>query len=510
MRLTNLVVLSVVATGCSLLTPLDGLGSSGLQPGPDASNDTSTDAPFVDAGPDRDAGPKPVGAFAFADVWGTAARLESVAALSGGGYVVGGSYQLYSSDVVVGSYFLPKPSGLDALVVATDAKGNVTGTLGFGGSTSEVVTAVAAGAGSTIFVAGSTFGATTLNGAPLPMGWFIAALDATDLKKAPPWVRPLQGAWATVCPSCLAATVDGVLALVRFGPQVTSNPTLDFGDTVTTNGGDDLVLVKLGTTGLPQWKRQIGSVGDETPGALRVDASGGVYLTAGFAAALVPNQAFATPPPPVGSTSTLLVAKFSSTGAPVWNKTYGDKNGGSANAPCIASDGSGHVAVGINFSGGLDLGLGTIGASGGDGIVISLDESKLSTLWQTQIGAADVDSIAGCGFDPWGHVAVVGRYRQGPKLGSFTLPPSDLDAPFVAKLSPSGEPEWAHGYPRLGVDGGPTYGEGPAVTSLAIGTDGKVVFAGEMKGYNDFGGGTAYTITNVKGYGDALLVGLTP
>lgn len=497
--------------GCSLLTSLDGLqgsraGDAGV---PDAPADAApADATPADAAPDQDAGPVPTGAFAFAASWGTAWKAASVAARPAGGYVVGGAYQVSSGQVNIGSYFLPTPVGTDALVVELDAKGNVTSVLGFGGSGTEHVSAVAADGAGAIYVAGATTAPAMLNGTNLPAGSFVAKLDATNLAKPPAWVRAFTGASSTFCSSCLQVTGSDVVALTTFE----ANGSLSFGLTASSQGLTDMLVVKLDpATGAAKWAGQIGSTASDTAGGLAVDEKGAIYLTGSFEAALAPNQALGvTPPAPVGSASSVLVAKLEPGGTPAWAHAYGDTGGTYPTPACVATDGMGHVAVGVTFSGGIDFGLGLVGAASLDGLVFTIDEAKDATAWQQTLGDADGDSIVGCTFDPWGHVVVTGTYRISPKIGPAPLPPTSLDALYVAKFSPSGASEWGFGYPRRGLDGGITYGDGPTPSRVVTASDGTVVVSGSLVSINDFGGGQVYQKSSVKGFPDALVVGWGP
>jgi hypothetical protein len=272
-----------------------------------------------------------------------------------------------------------------------------------------------------------------------------------------------------------------------------------------------MLVVKFDAqTGAPKWKGQIGGAGVDKVAGLAVDKSGAIYLAGSFETALTPGQALSAPPAPVGALSTILVAKLAPDGSQAWVHAYGDKGASQLAPACIASDGNGHVVVGASFSGGVDFGMGLVGAASYDGVVFDIDEAKNATVWQQTLGDADFDTLVGCAFDPWGHVVVTGSYRMSPKIGKLTLTTAPLDALYVAKLSPSGVPEWAHGYPRRGLDGGVTYGDGPMPRDIVTAADGTVVVCGGLLSINDFGGGVVYQKSTVKGSSDALVVGWAP
>ncbi len=93
---------------------------------------------------------------------------------------------------------------------------------------------------------------------------------------------PSAGTWAkTFGPfggsnldvSGLAVAPDGSIyvALPFAGTTTLDRP-------LTSNGGDDVALVKYAPDGTVIWSRQLGSLGDDTAAALTVDSTGAVYL----------------------------------------------------------------------------------------------------------------------------------------------------------------------------------------------------------------------------------------
>lgn len=490
--------LVVFASGCVLVTSLDGLRGNGSPLGTDGGSDAS-DAAIVDAAPDVDEGPKPVGDYLFALHWPTDGRVTATAALPGGGFVVATRYK---GVISVGPYFTPNAPNGAGLLVMLDAKGGVTGAFALGDSSIGVdaVTATA----TAIYVSGTTGASFSLNGTSVPAGTFIAKLSRTDLKAAPLWVHSMTGT-SRLCGDCMRPTTGGLVALVQgFGTFV-----VDPQHTYTSHGDVDLALGKLDdATGATVWAQRFGSTTNDAAGAIEVDGSGAIHAAFHIGGAVAPNEGLgATPPAPVGLVNTLVVGTFDASGKYLGDgRTFGDQAGGSVSAVCLDVDAKGRVLVGGSFNGGVDFGKGLTGSNGGDGFVFVQDD-KGATQWQATFGDNGIDGVGGCSFDAWGHVAVAGGYSGAPTIGGTKLPAVVSPGLFVVKLSQTGTTDWVHGFPGRDTDGG-TNAISAGANHVTTGADGTVVVSGSLLKFGgvDVGGGVLYGFTEP----DAFVAGFRP
>ena len=486
--------MALAALGCSLLTSLDGLKGA---PG---SSDAGDASPVDGALTDASGGPTPVGDYAFAQHWPTNGRATSTAVLGGGGFVVASRY---TGSIMIGPYFMPVSSPSAGLLVTLDAKGGLTGATAIGVNAGVAFDAVAA-AGGAVYVAGFSGSTFQFNGTTIPSGVFVAKLSATDLKKAPAWVH-LTTNVRRLCGTCLRAAPGGVVAFL----EGTDTFVLDVQHTYTTHGDVDLALTKLDdANGSIAWVGRIGSAGFDGARALAVDAKGAIHVAFDAGRAIVPGEALgASPPAPVGLTSSLVVATFDANGKYGGGaRSFGDPAGGSVSASCIDADSAGRVLVGGTLNGGVDFGKGVTGSKGSDGFIFVQDAAG-ATLWQQTFGDVGIDDVGGCAVDPWGHIVVAGSYSGTPTIGSTKLPTVISPGLYAAKLSQTGTFDWVHGYPGRDADGG-NNSISAGINHLICAGDGTVVLSGSLLNLAgvDFGGGVLYGTTEP----DALVAGFRP
>jgi hypothetical protein len=152
----------------------------------------------------------------------------------------------------------------------------------------------------------------------------------------------------------------------------------------------------------------------------------------------------------------------------------------------IAPDNAGRVAVGANFFGGVNFGLGVTGASASNGIVFVIDEMQNKTIWQQPIAPA-FNGLSGIAVDPWGHVLATGIYITGVMIGSTTLTTTTgSEGSYLAKFGPppTYASEWVAQFPEI-LDSGPTVGS----SMVTVASNGTAVVSGALSGVTNLGNG---------------------
>ncbi len=154
--------------------------------------------------------------------------------------------------------------------------------------------------------------------------------------------------------------------------------------TSTLSANPQVILLRFDSSGDLIWQRSWGGSGTNYGQSVTVDSSGGVYLT-GF------------------TTSTgaggqdVLVLKFDSSGGLIWQRTWGGK--GDEEGYSIAADSSRNVYVaGATQS---------TGAGNDDALILKLSSAG-SLLWEKTWGGADTDQAQGVTVDGLGYVYVTG------------------------------------------------------------------------------------------------------
>ena len=269
-----------------------------------------------------------------------------------------------------------------------------------------------------------------------------------------------------------AVAVDGngnVLVTGKF------SGTVDFGTgPITSAGATDIFLAKYSAAGDPVWSRAFGGGMNDAGNGVAVDRGGNVVLigTAGGGSDFGGG-------PIMANGYSIVVAKFSPTGAHLWSKGIGDSFSNSGNA--VAVDPSGNIAVTGAFSGPADFGGGVLTSAGVDIFLAKLSPTG-GHLWSRRFGSAlAVHAGNGVACDGSGNVLVTGSFENSIDLGAgWTTSFAHKDM-FVAKYSPAGDYLWSRLAGGLFDDAG---------RGIAVDTSGKVVVTGTFQAAVNFGAGS--------------------
>ena len=164
-------------------------------------------------------------------------------------------------------------------------------------------------------------------------------------------------------------------------------------------GNGDAVLAKYNSDGARQWLRQWGTVNADTPHAIRIDASGNVYLAGYTTGNLYGTKA---------GGRDIFVAKFDPSGTPLWGTQMGTSEGDDAYG--VAIDASGNAYVVGETSGSLAGNP----YQGADDVFVAKFNPSGTNLWTTQIGTIGNDWAAAVALDSGG-----GIYVGGWSTGDF-------------------------------------------------------------------------------------------
>jgi hypothetical protein len=280
--------------------------------------------------------------------------------------------------------------------------------------------------------------------------------------------------------------------------------TSDYGGgSLTTAGGQDIVLVKYSATGGYLWSKRIGGANNEWVTSLAADQTTGEIVAVGdfdgstdFGAGTVTTA---------GGTDA-FVAKYSSSGVPVWSHHWGST--GADSAASVAIDRLGNVAVTGAFTFNVDFGGGPItnvgDSSSADIFLVKLSPAGLH-LWSKGFGNSTSSAQIGNGvaFDGAGNVLLTGSIvaLTAPYTIDFGGGPLTGDGwynVFLAKFGSDGSYIWAKRY----------LGGGGNATGRAIAADGSgnVLATGDFQVSENFGG----TTMTCSGVSDTYLVKLGP
>jgi YVTN family beta-propeller protein len=250
--------------------------------------------------------------------------------------------------------------------------------------------------------------------------------------------------------------------------------TVDFGGgPLTSEGGNDIFVVKFDAAGNHIWSRSDGGFGHQEAYRVALDAAGNAFVTGTFADTLVIGEDVLVS----AGANDIFVAKFDSTGVPVWSRKFGDLNEQVGYG--LDTDGFGNVLVTGYFNGTVDFGGGPL-TGDYDVFVVKFDTAG-NHVWSQRFGDDSDQFGQGLGVDGAGNVLVTGYFYGDLDFGGGPLTSAgDVDI-FVAKLDPAGNHIWSQ---RFG-DATDQYGY-----NVAADGSGNVLVSGYYWGDVDFGGGT--------------------
>ena len=216
--------------------------------------------------------------------------------------------------------------------------------------------------------------------------------------------------------------------------------TADFGGgDVTSNGYNDIFVVKLDSDGNFQWVYTAGGTGVDELHAIAIDSSDNV-LTTGYLSSTV-NYGGGVRISAV--TVTALVLKLDSFGSLVWVNAYGGQ--GAQEGLGIAADSSDNIFTTGYFYNTVDFGDGDVTSTGNEDIYILKLNSSGSFQWiktygSTAASTSYYDVTHDITVDTDGSVYTVGATGENTDFGTGNIVGSSFDS-FVLKLTSSGSIE---------------------------------------------------------------------
>ena len=216
--------------------------------------------------------------------------------------------------------------------------------------------------------------------------------------------------------------------------------TADFGGgDVTSNGYNDIFVVKLDSDGNFQWVYTAGGTGVDELHAIAIDSSDNV-LTTGYLSSTVNYGGGVRIS---ATTVTALVLKLDSFGSLVWVNAYGGQ--GAQEGLGIAADSSDNIFTTGYFYNTVDFGDGDVTSTGNEDIYILKLNSSGSFQWiktygSTAASTSYYDVTNDITVDTDGSVYTVGATGENTDFGTGNIVGSSFDS-FVLKLTSSGSIE---------------------------------------------------------------------
>src|SRR5207253_1209673 len=265
--------------------------------------------------------------------------------------------------------------------------------------------------------------------------------------------------------------------------------TLTVTDDRGARGTDSALVTVTGSAG-SRWAHGFGGTASDVGYGVAVDASGNAVMTgrvestvdSGGNVVLIGTAGGGSDfggGPIMANGYSVVVAKFSPTGAHLWSKGIGDSFSNSGNA--VAVDAGGNIAVTGAFSGPADFGGGVLTSAGVDVFLAKLSPTG-GHLWSRHFGSAlAVHAGNGVACDGSGNVLVTGSFENSIDLGAGWATSFAHKDMFVAKYSAAGDYLWSRLAGGLFDDAG---------RGIAVDSSGKVVVTGTFQAAVNFGAGS--------------------
>lgn len=347
---------------------------------------------------------------------------HAIASRSDGGAVIAG-------EIVGAVDFAGKTTssagGMDAFLAAVDEAGTPQWLKVFGDGGYQTATAVAIDAVGNILVAGYFSGSINFGGQPLKSAGgydgFVAKLDKDGSR-----------VWSLRFGDERDQRVTGVAVDAKGDVLVIGElaGTADLGaGPLTSAGGDDLLVAKIGAEGKIAWAKRFGDAGAQAGRSIAANADGHVV----FAGESSGPVDFGGGPIVTGSEGALFVAALDAEGKHVWSKGF--ERQGEASIQSLAVGGNGAVLLTGEIAGSVDFGGGSRTSAGAeDSFMASLDAMG-RFRWDTLSGDAESQRGLAAAIDTQGRAVVAGQFAGSIDLGGNPLMSAGGKDVFLARFT---------------------------------------------------------------------------
>ncbi|MFI5263231.1 MAG: VWA domain-containing protein, partial [Candidatus Kapaibacterium sp.] len=265
-----------------------------------------------------------------------------------------------------------------------------------------------------------------------------------------------------------------------------------FDNTILPKTNGAFFIAKLNPDATTAWAKGYDCSGFQNTSRVSVDASGNIYLagqfgtTATFGSITLTNSNGS-------SGESEFIAKFTSSGTPVWAIAFGQNQNGLNNSIAIAP--SGAIYGTGTFTGIAQFGSSTFTGYGNDVYLIKLRQDG-SIEWVNQLGGIRSTGELGeaITIDGSENIYIGGSFTGQAGFGKDTV--SGYMSMYLAKYHSDGSEEWAKSFSGSNSE---------SVISLTINPAGNLVVGGQFEGPAPFGSDTLQS----NGY-DLLVAELDP
>lgn len=239
-----------------------------------------------------------------------------------------------------------------------------------------------------------------------------------------------------------------------------------------------------------RFARLFGGSGIGTPRGLATDGLGGIVMLGTYNGTLDPGRGALTS----GSGTSVFLARYDSTGAPLWSKTLASKGSEPLGLQALAVSPAGDIVVAGACAGDIDLGGGSLapmGPGSDDDVCVARYRKDGAHVFSRRLGDNAVQQARAVALDDQGAIYVAGTLFGSMTIDGTTLRSAGSADAFLLKLDANGKLLFSN-----------VSGDGSTQEAQALQADGEggVIIAGSFQG----------TLTLAMGAAPLLSLGAAP
>ncbi len=209
------------------------------------------------------------------------------------------------------------------------------------------------------------------------------------------------------------------------------------GTTIYGNGNRDIFIAKYDSIGNFQWVRQAGSSQRDEAKSIICDHSGNIYVTGMYSDGAAFGSAILTSP--LGYFN-IFLAKYAPDGSLIWIKTAGGDYDDVAWS--ITKDNAGKIYITGEFNAYAHFDNIALTTTGKANIFVACYDESGNAQWAKSAGGPLIDRARGIGSDGT-NLYITGQFGMSANFGSYSVTGVDSSEIFMAKISNTGNFEWA-------------------------------------------------------------------
>ena len=250
----------------------------------------------------------------------------------------------------------------------------------------------------------------------------------------------------------------------------------DFGEgPIGGAGSTDAYVARFDAGGMHQWSKGVGGAQKDIGRTVAVDDNDHVFLAGEF----LDTVDFGAGPITNTSDTQVFLADYDANGAHVWSRTStGGSPFQSCNVSAVALDGTGGAVVCGEFNGTTNFGGSDLVSGGQQDIYLARYDGNGNLIWSQRFGSTGNERPASIATSATG-VFITGTFGTELNLGGDLFSSAGGLDVFLAKYDLAGNHQWSRSAGSVSSDLG---------SAVAVSVFGNVVVGGSFRGPIDFGG----------------------